>query len=186
MAPISYRADAVYLDPLSLDLYIVDGRSIQRWEGDPNNAAPFDWLSKILVSRKPVKPSVVRVFADYAALGPNADADERAAQEAADIIYNEGILAGGDTEGDVNGCAVNVRPVHGSALRSLADSYDERYLTFTLMANGQAVKTKNISSDKQFRLPDGYRATEFSIGLSGNIDVHAVEVAGGSETLKLV
>lgn len=65
-----------------------------------------------------------------------------------------------------------------------ADDYTS--LTFKLYGDGSLKATKTVSSNQPFRLPDGYKAREFEVEISGTSRVRAVYLAETMAGLKRV
>jgi hypothetical protein len=61
-----------------------------------------------------------------------------------------------------------------------AESYP---ITFTLYAEGNQVHTQSVADGEMFRLPDGYRAREFTVRLQGAGLINAVHVAENPQEL---
>ncbi len=182
LVPTSYFVSAAYTDAETGDLYIVHSGDIKKWDADPNNNMPFDWKSKVYVAPKPINPGASQVFADYAAL---TDLAAQSAQQTADTAANAAILAGSETwpgqsvtRGELGESMLGEVVFAGSLLKGgYAPNYDTRYLQFQLYADNALKFTKQLTNNDPFRLPSGYTATDFELRLSGNIDVHSVEVA---------
>ncbi|MEI8197065.1 MAG: hypothetical protein WCI73_14290, partial [Phycisphaerae bacterium] len=59
-------------------------------------------------------------------------------------------------------------------------------LTFILYAGGKVRFTKTVTSEKPFRLPQGYRSDNCSMRLQGNVIVKRVILAQSMDSLRQV
>jgi hypothetical protein len=194
LVKLSPLASASYNDDETGDLYIVDGINLKKWDGDPLNLLPFDFLSKIFVNPKPINPGYAKLDAMYEELD---DLDEEIEQAAEDLAFNETILAEGETwpgqgktKGSLNGMMWNEFMFNGSLLVGGDNpEFDNRSLGFQLYAreldtNVMALKhTAFPKSGEVFALPSGYESTDFAFRIFGNIDAHSLEVAETAEEL---
>lgn len=185
---IDYPVTAVYMEgKKERELYFVSDGKVRQWDSAIGSRLTFDWLSKVLISRKPINPQTMRVFADYDALSDNESTAEQQAQVDIDQAFNDSIFVGTDPiEGEINGVVVHKQEVNGSLLRYVGESFSTRFLTVTLIADGKDKKTKNLTSNRPFKLPHGYTASEFQIRFGGNIGVFRIEIAGSAQGLNLV
>jgi len=183
----NYAATAIYLEETTRDLFLVNDGKIKQWDTETGRRLTYEWESRRLVPREPVNPQVMLIDADYSAFDENGDVEAQAAQRAADLAYNEAIIAAGNGVGrSVNSFAVNSIRVNGSLLRSLGETFSLRYLAVDLIVDGVVVFTKQPQSVKPFKLPGGYKSQNFTIKLNGNIDVFRIEAAGSGKGLTLV
>ena len=86
----NFAASAVWNDPETSTLYLVQNGQIVQWDADSLNPSPFDWKSKYFVLPKPVNFGAIQVDANYGLL-QGAGAATTAAK-AADFTTNTLIL----------------------------------------------------------------------------------------------
>lgn len=186
ITPLSIIPVAAREDMETALLYIVHNGAIRRWDSSPSAYLDYDWTSGILVMKKPTNFGAARVDADYDSLG---DLTSEAAQAAEDLAFNAAILARAETFGSsdskTRGCVgelmLNEAMVGGSELREFSYEYSARYLTVSFYAKGEVVRTKSLLNAQAFRLPSGFKHSEWHVRISGNIRADKVELA---ETMK--
>ena len=170
-------------------LYLVLTNKIQEWDAHPTFYLEYDWRSKRYVLPAPLNLGAARVYADFTAL---ADASAAAAQQILDDANNAAILAGAElglgyetkTGGAVNDSMVNEYMVGGSALVEGDSGYGTRYVTLRFYAEGVLVHTKSITSRMAFRLPAGFKSTDWDVRASGNMAVYKIEMATTMHALR--
>lgn len=170
-------------------LYLVLTNKIQEWDAHPTFYLEYDWRSKRYVLPAPLNLGAARVYADFTAL---ADASAAAAQQILDDANNAAILAGAElglgyetkTGGAVNDSMVNEYMVGGSALVEGDSGYGTRYATLRFYAEGVLVHTKTITSRMAFRLPAGFKSTDWDVRASGNMAIYKIEMATTMHALR--
>jgi hypothetical protein len=108
------------------------------------------------------------------------------AYEAA-VAVNEALLLAGAIGGELNEEEINGETVNGDLLTPVFNpDLESPGITFVLYVDGEAKFTKYVTDTKAFRLPAGYLADNFGVGLSGQVLVQSVQIAETMVGLKNV
>lgn len=182
LTALSACPDELYADERNGQLYLVDLDGIKQFDAGDGSPLDYSWRSKEYHLPTPVNFGAAKVdfvtevsAADYAAA--------QAAYDAA-VTTNNTLVAGYSGMGAINGSRPNLRQVNGSNILDLP-SLNAPALTFTLYADGRAVfSTKLVDDGRAFRLPDGFKAANWAVGLTGAVRVHSVKLAESMTGLK--
>lgn len=150
---------------------------------DPVNLSTFTWKSKKFDVPQPVNFTCFQVDADYSYLNDSSSA----AAVAQVIAFNQAIWAGSSVNaGAVNGIQMNGYSLNGSAMKNVPTAADLRSITASIFAEGSLVTSMTVSDHDPIRLPDGFKAYEWEIELSGNAPIHSVGMATSIAELKSI
>ncbi len=171
---IDERVDVLYLNPLDGNFYMVKGNKIYAWNVDDTNRYLSYWASREYQLPAPVNFNCAQVHADYGDILPINT-----------VILQENIALLADAD-DVNGalCAapVNTFAVNGSAIQPVPQE-TQRKVQFSLRVDGALVFTKQLSSDKPFRLPNGFKSELQGFAITASVPVHSVSIAQSEREL---
>jgi hypothetical protein len=145
-----------------------DGRILQ-WEGSASTSYSCDWISATLQIGKPTNFSIAQIHGEFAAPAP---------PDTSQIDANAALIAQGAdaVAGHLNGHEVLEVEINGSyVLPAVVES--QKKVQFTLYVDGSPVFTRDITNSQPFRLPGGYRAETFNIGLNTTVPVYSVSIA---------
>jgi hypothetical protein len=185
---LDYYAYAAYSDSENDRLYLIlddgAGPRIVQWEGGDDRAT-FEWRSKTFVTRKPRNFAVGRILADFP---QRLDQTEQAALEQSrldKIAANRSLIDNReDPDGSLNGQALATFAINGDELAVVPEPYREPSgLSFTLKGDGSVRRRRDVTADGLFRLPAGYTAREWEIGLSANFAVREVRLGASAEEI---
>ena len=175
-------ASATYVDPETSELFFLNGITISQWEGDTLNNTPFEWLSKRFIMTAPVNFAAVEIDADF--ISAEAAAQQEALRQqviAENIALYE---TGAELESLYNDKVLNHFDLNGSILQNIPSVIDDRFIQFTLYADGEEVFNTVYTSSGVYRLPSGYKSQDFSVQLAGNIELRYVKMAESMKELK--
>jgi len=181
----SIRADGLYGDIQTGQLYILLGGTVRVWDRNDAGKLSSDWQSKEFLLPTPVNLGAAKVDVDFTLT--EAEQDALAAARAAVIGANEALIATayGWISGDINGEACNEVEINGSLLADVPPlTYDQLY--FYLYINGALKFARQVKNRRAFRLPSGYKEDTYSVRVIGNVHVKAILAATSMDALKYV
>ena len=161
---------------------------VYKWQGDPTQ--PFGtmyWESPEIVTEGRIRLSVARVLFDVGDL----EAFWQSLKDRQEIIdRNAAKLASGQIGtigGSEGGYIFGKYPIAGDGLEevpALATYGGTLSLTFKLYGDGVLKFTKQLYTNRIFKLTGGYRAQKWIIALSGNVNkIQRVDVASSVEEI---
>lgn len=168
------RLNCTHADPRTGDLYFALKDKVYRFDSFDTAPMVMDWMSREYVLAKPANLGAAKVEYDEAY---SAEARIAIAAERAEIIAaNQALMASaGGGRGALNQRSLNVIEINGSILADLP--VPDPAVSFTYYVNGKLVFSTQITSQKGFRLPAGYRADTFAVRLQANTQIRAVVLA---------
>lgn len=177
-------ADAMFSDRFNKKMYFTDQGKIYSWDTNENVRLTFDWMSKEFELPLPINLGAAKVAADFTVTPEETAA--LAAAAAAVVAQNDAMLAGnGWKGGELNGRNIARITVNDSPLLDPpALVYDQ--LWFYLYADGELKFGKQVTTDRPFSMPRGYKADNFAVRVQGNVRVRSIEVGDNHEALKQV
>jgi hypothetical protein len=175
------HTNAVYVDPVTADLYLVEESQVKSWEGDLYNFIPYEWKSKVFHLARPVNFAVAQVEADFG----SAEITESIAGQTAEIIAaNQALLtAGTDLESTLGSVQIAEHDLAGSLLTSITSSVEGRYIQVKIFCNYQLIATRSVTTRKEFRLPSGYKGDRWEFQFNGNIPLLQFRIAETAKEL---
>lgn len=146
--------------------------NVYQWDDPAQALMTADWMSKTYVTKDYLNLGAARVIADY---GSNPNDAILAAQNAAQLLLNQGYISGNNTKGPMARDYVSKRMFGGSQLKALQPLGTG--VTFQLYVNKKLLYTTQLSSSAIFRMPTGYRADTVEVRVTGNATVRAIHMA---------
>lgn len=143
---------ALYSDPLSGYLYIVQDGEIRQWDGDAGSKLLFEWWSREFMFQPPVNMAAAKVDADFT-LSSAESAALQAARNAV-VLANKAIIGSDSivrTGSTTNGSAVVAGLAKTSDLR--------RWMSATGVGIPANTKIKKVDSSSQITLTANATAT---------------------------
>tara|TARA_Y100000310_G_scaffold1428_1_gene1905 strand:+ start:128 stop:2977 length:2850 start_codon:yes stop_codon:yes gene_type:complete len=182
-----HRFNSAWTDPTTNIMHTSSDAlgNITEWGNDANILAPYEWKSKVVVSKNYINIGAARVIADF-----TVTAEDSAAYTAYNVgivAFNAAVWADSEQLGSINGptdysdgsgveinnfASFNTSIVNGPgsplglirASRTVPSAYT---LIFNLWQNKTLVFTKAITDDAIFRCPVGYKSDTFEISIAG-------------------
>lgn len=182
----SMSTNAVHVEPSSAGLFVAEGEFVRIWEGNPNAFLEYQWKSKVFILPRPLNFAAAQISADF------ADAEQTAALQAqiqAIETANQAIWA---ANSNLRSTVSQTGPLNsGPLLESVmtpvpSAEIDNRFVLMTVWANGSQVHQVSVQNTNPFRLPSGFRAERWEIGLSGNVPLRQVKLAESGKGLEAV
>jgi len=153
-----------------------------KWEGDPATPFVFEWKSKVFVSPGRDNFAFAQIIADYGQGLSPAENAAVLAQIAAVQAFN---AAAGDTDGAVNGFAINDGALNGDNVLQLAPSTDYvvGVISFKYWADGVLKLEYDASTNEPFPMPSGFTAELHEYQVAGAVECISVSIATSMEEL---
>lgn len=150
-------------------LYAAKGTKLYQWDVDVGRTYESEWFSGTMQLPKPVNMGAAQVHAEFGDIVP---------PDTTQIAANEVIIAAGPdaVAGHLAGHEFLDYEVCGSALIPAVVGTNKR-VQFTLYADDVPIFTKNVISNKAFRLPAGYTSETFNVGMHASIRTYSVSIA---------
>lgn len=165
---------ALHANPLDGYLYVCDGQHIYRWD-DANSYMTFLWRSKDFQFPKQINLGAAQLHARYQDIVP---------VDTSDLDFNIALMEDyRDTAGEIGCHEVLAYEVCSSALIPVDTEQLEGFLQVTLLAGGNNVFTKRISSSKAFKLPGKKKSELYAVEFSGRIGLESAAFAEGMAEL---
>lgn len=183
LARLNVVVDAVYVDRINGNFYLLQNNQIKQWDADPFVALPYTWKSKRIILPRPVNMGCAQVDADFDDIASTAT---EAAAYAAQLALNVSLFASG-VKGCFNDFMFNdsvsgVTPApgflwNGSSMFGVAVPVTDKYVTFRLYAEGALRYTKNVTNRDVFRLPSGYRSDAIEVEINATVATRYIKLA---------
>jgi len=182
-----HKFNSAWTDPSTGIMYTSSDTlgNISQWGNDANILAPYEWKSKVIVTKDYINIGAARVISDFTVTAEDTAA--YTAYNAAVSTYNTAIWSDSEQLGGVNGPtdytgsdgvvvhnfgAFNTSVVNGPGtplglvrtLRTVPSSYT---MIFKLFHDKSLVFTKSVSDNSIFRCPTGYKSDTFEVSVSG-------------------
>jgi hypothetical protein len=177
----SLHTEAIYVEPTTASMFVVDNNEIKEWEGDINNFLPYEWKSKVFVTARPVNFGAAQIEAEYGDIEIGA-----ALAEDADAIRLQNQTTFGtsaDLKGALNQQAVNEFAVSGSILAPVPQQIEGRYVLLKAFCNDRLVATIPMRGRYAVRLPSGFKGDRWEFQLNGNVPLRWLKVAETAKEL---
>ena len=165
--------DTLYTNPWDGKLYVGQTNTISAWDTDPLNQYGLSWQSKNYQLGKPVSLAVAQVHARFEDLIPQNTT----------IIDANAALALWDASGAIATFEVGVYEIAASAIIPVPDQ-TVGSVQFTLVRDDEPVFTKNVTSNRVFKLPGGTKSDLYAIQISSTIAVYSLNAAESVNELK--
>ena len=167
-------ADAMYSNPYDATMSIVKSNLIKQWDSDDSRRYMASWQSKNHQLGKPVNLSAAQVQAEYSQITPVDN-----------TILNANIALMADVrnvDGEIATFEVGKVEVAASFILPVPDPINSG-ATFSLVRDGEIVFSKNIRSNKAFKLPSGKKSDLYGVIISATVPMHSVACAEGIQEL---
>ncbi len=177
--------DGIQQDPILGKTIVLSKNNVAEWYPPDGAEVLYTWRSKKFTLPKPANFGVARV--QYTDLDPQVtDSDLRSVYNAERIIY-PGRPIGAAAIGVAKVYPVTYAslygyraPLGGPVTYELSNSSS---LTLALYADGDLVFQGAVTSTEAFRLPCGYKRTQFEVEITGNVPVSSVKLASTGKEL---
>ena len=182
-----HKFNSAWTDPSTGIMYTSSDTlgNINQWGNDANILGPYEWKSKVIVTKDYINVGAARVVADY-----TITAEDSAAYTAYNLAvaaYNTAVWADSGQLGSINGptdyvgsdgvtvnnfASFNTGIVNGPGtplglVRSQRTAPSAYILIFKLSQNKTLVFTKAVADSEIFRCPVGYKSDTFEVSVSG-------------------
>jgi hypothetical protein len=176
VAEVDDWVDNLYRNELDGRLYVSKGDKLYVW--DDNSGSPYDadWVSADIQLGQPTNFSVAQVHADFGAIVP---------VDTTQITSNEALITSGAdaVAGHLCGHELLAFEVNGSYIVPVELDTAKR-VQFTIYADKLPVYTKNVASNRAFRLPGGYKTELVNVGITASVKTYSVTIAETIDELK--
>ncbi len=176
----SFFATAAYVEPTQSSMFMAIDSEIKEWEGDLLNSLPYEWLSKLFILPRPLNFGAVQVDADFGDIGSAELLQERIEEIKA---QNQAAWGSGDLLGALNTTPIHTYTVNGSRLLDISIAVDDRYVTLTVIADGNVRSVLRVQNRNAIRLPSGFKSDRWEFKINGNVPLKHIKVAETSKGL---
>jgi hypothetical protein len=168
-------ADALYRNELDGKLYVSQGTKLYGWDTDNGQRYESDWRSVDVQFPSVLNFSAAQIHADYSAIVPI---------DTSQITANEALIALGPdaVAGHMDGAEILSFEINGSYIIPV-DLDIQRKVQFTLYAAKVPVYTREVTSNRFFRLPADVVSDLYSVGLNASVKVYDVTIAQSVQEL---
>lgn len=182
-----FPGNAIYIDQTNGELFGVSNvdNAIYQLDADPVNKTFYEWLSKKFILPSPMSFSGFKIQADY---GIITDVDAYNALVAEIVALNQELFlaSGGALQGPFNEVPLNTFVMNGSILTPIPPQAGSRSVNVFIYGDGQLIYSGGVASPETIRLPAGYKAYEWEVEFSGNIDVRLFAMATSVAELRMI
>jgi hypothetical protein len=188
LTELSMYPTAAFVQPSADQLYFacdLNGTNVlQEWEGASTRLL-YTWTSKIF-EVWPQNFAFGQVLADTSGGMTQAELTAALAVQAAQIAANTAMLP--NLAGGAWGLNAFGTKAYGlnNFVRAPAGASDLNILNFTLTVDGTVQYSGAVTSSDPFPLPSGYVGREVTLGVSGNVPVKRMAIAGSTQELSSV
>ena len=166
-----FKADALYYDLPSGQLYFLIGNEVFEFDAIGSMNEIMTWKSKHYVFPAPV--SFGAILVESGVLESPEEKQARLNAEAARIAYNATLFAGASVGGEVDGAEIDGFSFNGDMLQRLYNQ--DKYISVKVFADGALVRTVS-QLDKVQRIP-GRKAKSWEIQVNGTAEVEQITLA---------
>lgn len=172
---VTEQVDSLYANPWDGLLYVSQANKIYQWDEDDDNRYLAFWESREYQLAQPLNFSFAQLQARFEEIRPVNN-----------TILNANLALLADA-GNINGAIGSARigryGLGRSALRPVPQ-VTAGSVQFTLVKEGVAVFTKQVTSKAPFRLPPGFKSDTYTMQLTTSISVFSMVMAQGADELK--
>jgi hypothetical protein len=165
---VEQSASSLFRNEADGALYLSLGNKVYRWDSSPTGRYISDWVSSEVQLPRPMNFSVAQVHAGFSVIVP----PDETILENNTAIYSDVDLVGGALNAD----EFLVHQVNGSALGPYEQATPDK-VQFSLYADDNIVFSREVTTANPFRLPAGFVAEVYKIGLSSTLPVYNVTIA---------
>lgn len=150
-------------------LYVAKNTKLYEWDVDVGRSYESEWFSATTQLPKPINIGAAQVHAEFGDIVP---------PDTTQIAANEALIAEGPdaVSGYLAGHEFLAYEVAGSAVLPAVVGTNKR-VQLTLYSDDVPIFTKNVVSNKAFRLPAGYLTETVNIGINSSIRTYSVSIA---------
>ena len=176
----SIQCSGLHSDRRSGKLYVLANAKVSEWDAATRMLA--DFLSKEFVEARPMVLTAAVVDADFSMTEGEIAALQAIYSAVAAANVAKAATAFGWKGGEIGFVPLCRLPFCGAPFQSLpATAYDQ--LGFYLYVDGRPLFYKNVTTDRAFRLPAGYKSDNWSVRIRANVAVRAVTLANNMQEL---
>lgn len=182
---LSAYPDEIYTDKVNGSFYLVDSGGVKRYDTAEGARVPYLWLSREYTTPKPLNYGACKV--DFTSEQRPADVAAEIARYEAELLANDDAVAAYAGFGGINGSQLNDKQINGSNIfevepPNIFEATITVYAKTHRDADLKAVFSKQLTTDERgFKLPSGFKADVWQIGITGSLRIKSVKVA---ETMK--
>jgi hypothetical protein len=199
-----HKFNSAWTDPSTGIMYTSSDAlgNITQWGNDANILGPYEWKSKVIITKDYINIGAARVIADFTVTAEDTAA--YIAYNIAIIAFNTAVFAVSEQLGSINGptdyvdgdgvtinnfATFNSDIVNGPGsplglLRSQRTAPSAYTLIFKLYHDKSLVFTKSISDNSIFRCPVGYKSDTFEVSISGVGRTRAIHIGETPDGLR--
>lgn len=167
---------AAWTDPKTNRLLYVADESgdVFQWDFKGEILSTVEWKSKTFVVPSKINVGVARVIADYSV--PDEEIEAVREANAAVPAFNDNVWnTSPNGLGALNSYIMGTGLINGDPRSQyLLPDPNTFTITFRLWADKKLVYTREVTNDKAFKLPLGYKTDTYEIGVSGRARIRAV------------
>jgi hypothetical protein len=182
-----FPARAVYIDQSNGELFAVSDidNTLYQLDADPINRTFYEWLSKKFILPNPMNFVGFKIHANYGAI---ADGDAYNALVAELEALNAALFtsSGGALQGSFNEVVLNNFTFNGSILANIPPQAGSRSINVFIYGDGQLIYSGGVGSPETVRLPSGFKAYEYEVEFSGNVDMRVFAMATSIQELRML
>jgi len=199
-----HKFNSAWTDPSTGIMYTSSDAlgNISQWGNDDNILGPYEWKSKVIVTKDYINIGAARVIADFAVTAEDSAA--YTAYNLAVAAYNTAVWVDSEQLGSINGptdyvdssgvtinnlASFNTSIVNGPGtplglLRSRRTAPSLYDMIFKLYHDKSLVFTKSVSDNSVFRCPVGYKSDTFEVSVAGVARTRAIHIGETPDGLR--
>lgn len=178
---------AAWTDPETNNLYFVDNGDgdVYRWDSPNEILLSTEWKSKTFVLPTFANMGAARVVADYQV--NDAERENEIAFNEQVPITNQVFWDTYDELATVNNTMFSFGLINGDPYTIYPITIDNTFVvTFRLWADKELIFTKDVTNNRVFRLPTGYKTDTYEVAVSGRARIRAIHLGETPSGLKEV
>lgn len=178
VSTVAYGTNGTFIDFYTARMLVIDPIDNFLYEFDPDSGVPFtyQWKSKLFQLPAPANLGCFRLRTRNANLSDDLFTAELAAANAATLATNTTLIASNTVASEVNVVEANLLELNGSYLKPQQGAIPKT-VGVTVWADGNIIFNRSVALNTVQRLPSGFLARDWEIGVSGQREVYAVEMA---------
>lgn len=174
----------LYADQATGELYLGDSSGVRKWDADSSNPLSMNWRSKEFQIAKPVNLGAAKV--EFEQVLSDADIAALAAAFAAVAAANAALLSSGLIGGTLGGETLGTMTVNGTNLDPLPAPAPSNSVAFTLYKGDRVIFSREITSERAFKLPSGLRYDYFSVDVVTQNRVRSILIGETINSLRAI
>jgi hypothetical protein len=158
---------------------------VSEWDADDTSYRNYMYKSPLFVLEKPHNFKVAQVILDTDFYNDVLDiiSDNSTLATLNNTAWTASTWGEEDLFGPINGSMINLYPINGDNLYSLATLGVQDYVDFKIYADGVLKFTKQVSDSNMFKLPRGFKDKKWEIEMVGMLPVKRVTIATSTEEI---